>query len=228
MLKKDEAISRVTPYVRGGMLWFLGQLGGLGWLFIHFLLTVFLAAVLYAKGEQAALGVTLFARRLAGDRGERAVRIATQAIGAVASGIVLTALLQALMAGLGLLLAGVPYAVILACLVFLFGVIQLGPLPILIGATIWLFHIGATVTAWCFIFWSLTILLTDNIVRPFLIKRGANLPLLLIFSGVLGGLFAFGIIGVFIGPVVLAVSYTLLQAWVEEADEHASAQPVMP
>jgi predicted PurR-regulated permease PerM len=115
--------------------------------------------------------------------------------------------------GLGFFVVGVPFAAVLTVLSFMLSVAQIGPLPLLIGAVIWTFsHEGA---GWgsAYLFWAVLCATVDNVVRPILIKRGADLPLLLIFAGVIGGLFAFGVVGLFIGPVVLAVAYMLLAEW---------------
>jgi len=98
------------------------------------------------------------------------------------------------------------------------GVAQIGPMPVLLGSVIWLYWRDEPLWGTVMVVWALVTVSLDNFLRPLLIRRGADLPLLLIFAGVLGGLLAFGIIGLFIGPVVLAVTYTLLQAWVAEAE----------
>jgi predicted PurR-regulated permease PerM len=108
----------------------------------------------------------------------------------------------------------VPHVVILTALMFLLGVAQVGAVPVLVGAVIWLYWQDQTLWAAVLVVWSVITGSLDNFLRPILIKKGADLPLLLVFAGVLGGLLAFGIIGLFVGPVVLAVSYTLLGAWV--------------
>jgi predicted PurR-regulated permease PerM len=212
-VSREELLGKISPYLGASVQWLLQQIGSVGHLVLHFVLTLVLSAVMYSRGEVCARGILSFGRRLADDRGEHALILASQAIRAVASGVVLTALIQAVMATVGLVLAGVPYSVMLGSLVFLLSVIQIGAGPVLFGATAWLFYSDYTVTAWVFLAWSAVILICDNFIRPFLIKRGANLPLLLIFAGVIGGLLTFGIIGIFIGPVVLAVTYTFLQAW---------------
>ena len=99
------------------------------------------------------------------------------------------------------------------------GVIQVGPMPIMIPTVLWLFWSGSN--GWGAFITVITVLVgvIDNFLRPFLIKKGADLPLLLVFAGVIGGLLTFGIIGLFVGPVVLAVTYTLLKAWVLEGAE---------
>jgi predicted PurR-regulated permease PerM len=102
---------------------------------------------------------------------------------------------------------------------FLLAVAQIGAGPILFGAVIWLYWKDETLWAVVMLGWSIVTMSLDNVLRPMLIKRGADLPLVLIFAGVIGGLLAFGIIGLFVGPVVLAVTYTLLRAWVARSDE---------
>jgi predicted PurR-regulated permease PerM len=209
------------PYALQIGQWLASQAGNLGIMFVHFLLTIALSSILYFGGESAASGVRRFFRRLAGERGEQAAHLAAQAIRAVALGVVVTALAQAALAGIGLLITGVPYAGLLAALAFMLCLVQLGPLLVLAPAVIWLYWTGDA--AWGTVLLIITIVAVtmDNFLRPMLIKRGADLPLLLVLAGVIGGLIAFGIIGLFIGPVVLAVTYTLGQSWVADG-EHAS------
>jgi len=209
----EPLVVKIAPYAGNVTRWFVGQIGNLGAVFIQFLLTVIAAAVLYANGERAA-GVTLrFGTRLAGETGEAAVRLSAQAIRGVAIGIVVTALVQALIGALGLVIAGVPFVAVLAAVMFLLTVAQIGVLPVMVPAVIWLYWSGSP--GWGTFLLVVTVFAAtiDNVVRPILIKKGANLPLLLIFVGVIGGLISFGLIGIFVGPVVLAVSYTLLSAW---------------
>jgi predicted PurR-regulated permease PerM len=130
---------------------------------------------------------------------------------------VVTAIVQSGLGGLGLYICGVPFAVFLMAIMFVLCIAQIGPILVLVPAVIWVYWSGDTLWGTVLLVWSLIVGLMDNFMRPILIKRGADLPLLLIFVGVVGGLLAFGLIGIFVGPVVLAVVYTLLQAWV--ADE---------
>src|SRR5262249_19741954 len=129
-----------------------------------------------------------------------------------------TALVQSAVAGLGLLVTGVPHVILLTSLMVMLGIAQIGPAPVLIGAVIWLFVNEQTFWGSVMIVWGLVAMSMDNVRRLLFVKRGADLPLLLIFTGVIGGLLAFGLIGLFVGPVVLAVSYTLLVAWVTEGE----------
>lgn len=226
---QPEAItSEVAPYLKGLLLWGIGQVGGLGTLFIQFFLTVVVSAVLYARGETAAAGVMAFMRRLAGENGERVVLLSGQAIRAVALGVVVTAVVQAIIGGIGLAITGVPYPALLTAVMLLLGIAQIGPTPLLVGATVWLFWTGDVTWGTVMLVWTVITTTLDNFMRPFLIKRGANLPLLLIFTGVLGGLLAFGVIGLFIGPVMFAVTYTLLVAWVNQPNSAVAQMPPEP
>jgi predicted PurR-regulated permease PerM len=189
-------------------------------------LTLIIAGILYATGETAARGAARFARRLAGRQGEHAVHLAGQAVRAVALGIVVTALVQATLAGIGFAVVGVPFTGILTVVMFVLAVAQVGPLPVLIGAVIWAFATQGVGWGIGLLIWAILCGSIDNVLRPLLIKRGADLPLLLIFAGVIGGLVAFGIIGLFIGPVVLAVGHALVVTWMnQEPDADAPAPP---
>lgn len=203
----------VLPYVRTVATWLASRVGGIGVLLVQCLLTVVLAAMLFANGEAVADRVTRFARRLAGAQGEQAVHLAAQAVRAVALGVVVTAAAQAALGGIGLAVAGVPLAAVLTAVMFVSGIAQAGPTPVLIPAVIWVYVRDGVGMGTVLLVWSLVVGLMDNLLRPLLIRRGADIPLLLILAGVIGGLIAFGIIGLFVGPVVLAVAFTLFDAW---------------
>jgi predicted PurR-regulated permease PerM len=113
----------------------------------------------------------------------------------------------------------------LIAVMFMLAVAQLGPILVLVPAVVWLYWSGSPGWGTFLLLWTLVVGTMDNFVRPWLIKKGADLPLLLIFAGVIGGLVAFGVIGIFVGPVVLAVAYTLLDAWVRGED--AAARPAV-
>lgn len=220
-----ELATRAAPWLRNAVRWLAGQAGGFGLLLLHFLLTAVATAILYATGETAARGVRRFARRLAANRGEDSVVLAGQAIRAVALGIVVTAIAQSTLAGLGLAAAGVPYAGVLTAVIFILCIAQIGPLLVLVPAVGWLYWTGETGWATGLLVWTVFVTTIDNFLRAILIRRGADLPLLLIFAGVIGGLVGFGIIGLFVGPVVLAVVYRLLEAWVADIDHAPGETP---
>ena len=209
-------LRKLAPYGGEAVRWFAVEVGGFGILVLQFLLTVVFAAILYARGEHAASWINRFGHRLAGPRGENSIRLAGQAVRGVALGVVVTALAQSILAGIGLAIAGVPFAAILTAVCFMLAIAQIGPLLVLIPAVLWLYWSGSTGWGTFLLLWTLVVGTMDNVLRPFLIKKGADLPLLLIFIGVVGGLTSFGLIGIFVGPVVLAVAHKLLSAWVDE------------
>ncbi len=220
----EGLMARLAPYAGRVARWFAAQAGGAGVLLFQFLLTVAISAILFAKGETASDMVSRFARRLAGERGYLAVVIAAQAIRGVAVGVVVTALIQSFLGGLGLAIAGVPAATVLTAVMFMLCLAQLGPAPVLIPAVIWLFWTSQNLWGTVLLIWTILVGLSDNILRPALIQRGCDLPLLLIFAGVIGGLASFGIVGIFIGPAVLAVTYRLSTAWVNEGLQPQTAE----
>lgn len=221
-------VAKVTPYAAEAGKWLLAQVGGLGGMLIQFLLVVTISAILYASGEAGAQLAQRFGRRLAGERGEKSIILAGQAIRGVALGVGVTALVQTVLGGLGLALAGVPLAALLAAVMLMLCIAQIGPMLILLPAAGYLYWVGDSGWATGLLIWSLLVGSLDNFLRPMLIKRGADLPLLLIFAGVIGGMLSFGLIGIFVGPVVLAVTYTLTLAWIDDAlgpEQSDLAQP---
>jgi len=209
-------LDKARPYAGPAVQWLLSAAGDAGLMLLQLILTALLAAVMYVKGEAGAKAVVRFGARLAGVRGENSVRLAARAIRGVAMGVVVTALIQASIGGAGLAIAKVPFAPLLSAVLFLLCIAQIGPAPVLVPAVIWMFaldRIGAGVVLTVATVLSLGI---DNIIRPVLIRRGADLPILLILAGVIGGILGFGLIGLFLGPTVLAIAYALLGWWMNE------------
>lgn len=219
-----EVASVAAPFFGKSARWFASHVGGIGLALLHFLLTVVVCAVLWANGEEAAHRLRRFARRLAGERGESVVRLAGQAIRGIALGVVVTAIAQSLLAGLGLLITGIPFAAALTAVAFILCIAQVGPILVLAPSVVYVFWTGQTGWGVFLLVWTIIVGTMDNVLRPILIRKGADLPLILVFAGVLGGLMTFGLIGIFVGPVVLAVAHTLLEAWASEAQPVAVAE----
>jgi predicted PurR-regulated permease PerM len=220
----EELSKLLSPYATRLVAWFVAQAGNFTVLVLHFLLSIAIAAVLYAKGETAASGIRKFALRLASQTGDEVVVLSAKAVRGVALGIVVTALVQSSLAGLGLFVAGVPAAGLLTAVVLMLCIAQVGPVLVMLPAAIWLFHSGHGLAGTLFTIWAVLVCSLDNFLRPVLIRKGVELPMLLIISGVIGGLIGFGVIGLFIGPVILAVTFTLLRAWVSRGQCGAPAE----
>ena len=173
--------ARAWPYAGGVIKWFVSRVGSLGALFVEFLLTVILSALFYANGERAADGILRFGQRLAGRQGEESLRLAGQAIRGIALGVVVTAMAQSLLGGIGLLITGVPFAPVLTAVMFMLAIAQIGPIPVLGASVVWLYWSGSAVGGTVLVLFTLVVGTMDNFLRPYLIKKGADLPLLLIF-----------------------------------------------
>jgi len=210
--------ARLAPYAGKVFSWFLSQAGSVGVIALQFLLTVIIAAIFYSKGEIVSTGVIRFARRLDGNQGEEIAFLAAQTVRGVALGVVGTALIQSLVGGIGVAVCGVPAAMLLTAVMFILCIAQLGPALVLVPSVIWLYYNGETVWGTVLLVVAILVSTVDNFVRPLLIRMGADLPIFLIFAGVIGGLVSFGVVGLFVGPVVLAIAYRLLEAWVNSKD----------
>jgi predicted PurR-regulated permease PerM len=178
------------------------------------LLSAFLAFFLLRDSPQLSERLGVAVERLAGDRGRHLVKVAGDTVSGVIYGILGTAIVQALVAGLGFWIAGVPGAVLLSVLTFFFAVVPFGPPLIWLPAALWLFAqdkpgYGLFMLLWGF----LGISSVDNVLRPYLISQNSKMPFALIFCGVIGGALAFGLVGVFLGPTLLAVAFRLIDEW---------------
>lgn len=223
-----DGLARLQPYAAEAIAWFARHLGTVGAALVHVLFTVVIAAILYTQGDVAASGVRHFLRRLAGESGDKAAVLAAQAVRGVALGVVVTAVAQTAVSGIGLALSGVPFAGPLTLLVLLLCIAQIGPILVLAPSVIWLYFTGDNVWATVLLVFTLVAGGMDNVLRPYLIKKGADLPLLLIFAGVIGGLLSIGLVGIFVGPVMLAVTYRLLEEWVRKDEEPSLAAQAGP
>ena len=212
----QQLAPKLAPYAGTLTQWLASAAGSVGGMFLQFLLTTAIAAVMYAGGERAAAYLVRFGRRLGGDRGERSIYLAGQAIRSVALGVVVTALAQSVIAGIGLAVVGLPFAALLTALMFVLCLIQLGPGLVLVPAVIWLYYSNDVLWGTVLLVFAIVAMTVDQFIRPVLIPRGADLPLLLILGGVVGGSGRVRGLGIFIGPTVLAVTYTLLNAWMAE------------
>jgi predicted PurR-regulated permease PerM len=211
--------TRVAPYTGKALRWLGAQIGGLGGMILQFLLIVIISGILYTHGETAANGVRKFTMRLAGANGEKAAILAASTIRGVAMGVIVTAVVQTVIAGVGLVLASIPGAGLITAAIFILCLAQLGPILVLIPAVIWKFHVGSSLGGFVLLAFSVVACTIDNVLRPVLIKKGADLPLILIFAGVIGGMISFGIMGIFVGPVILAVTFVLVKEWVSAVPE---------
>jgi predicted PurR-regulated permease PerM len=205
----------------GGHL--ISLIRGYGGALLQSLFAVIIAAAFLAKSAGGIGAAQLLSRRIVGDRGEGFVHTAVSTIRGVAVGVVGVAMIQSVAAGLGMLLAGVPGAGLWALLVLVIAVVQLPPLLVLLPVIIYLFAKAGTLTAVVFLIWAVVVSASDSFLKPLFMGRGQSTPTLVILIGAIGGMMMSGIIGLFVGAVVLALGYELLQTWLRQGAKPGAA-----
>lgn len=216
-------LREVAPYLKplaGVMLSFAGS-AGVGTL--QFLLSVLVAGFLFPYGPQLVGAVRGFLFRIVPEQSEHFLELAGATIRAVSQGVIGVAIIQALLAGIGLKLAGIPSAGLLAILVLLLSIVQIGAAIVLVPVVIWIWMDKEVTTAVPLTIFLVVVGLLDNILKPLVMGRGLSTPTLVILIGVIGGTLAHGILGLFIGPIILAVAWELAAAWIR-IDRSAAVQ----
>ena len=219
MDKVKEWIPTVSGWLlKGGLL--------LGSGLLQLTLSIFIAFFLFRDGVSLAGRLNTAMARIGGDKGLRMLSVAAKTVRGVVYGILGTALVQAVLAGIGYLVAGLPGAVLLALLTFFCSIVPVaGTALVWIPASIWLFNQGSVGWGIFMIIWGLVVANVDNFVKPWLISQGSNMPFVLIFFGVIGGALTFGFIGVFLGPTLLAVGYKLVEEWSPKPSTNPPVDP---
>lgn len=219
-----EALSQIDTQLQTAGLWLLGAVASAGVGIVMFVLSVVIAGVLLSYGEPATDVARRIARRLSPERGDELVELTAATVQSVTRGILGVALIQSVLAGVGMLAVGVPAASLWALGVFLLAIVQVPTLVLLLPIAAYVFSTSSTLVAVLFLIWSVVVGSCDNVLKPMLLGRGVDVPMLVIFVGAIGGFILNGIIGLFVGAVVLAVGYTLLRTWLEDAPPAAAAE----
>lgn len=177
-------------------------------------LSIVLTFFILRDGQELGARLKVAAARIAGVRGQHLIGVAGNTVRGVVYGIIGTAVAQGILAGIGFGLAGVPAAALLGVLTFFLSAVPVGPPLVWAPATAWLFSQGHNGWGIFLLIWSIFIVSgVDNIIKPYLISHGAKIPFIVVFLGVIGGAFAFGLVGVFLGPTLLAVAYRIIEEW---------------
>ena len=215
----------VAPWVKpfGGRLLNLAGTVVLG--LAQFVAAIIIAGFLYAPGPQLAQTLRGLCQRIFGERSEEMLKLAGSTIRNVSRGVVGIAVVQSFLGGLGLLVAGIPAAGFLTFIALVLGIIQVGPTVLFIPIVLWSWTALETGSAVIFTAYMVAVSLVDNVLRPLVLARGLATPMPIIFVGVVGGTIAYGISGLFLGPIVLAVAWALLVAWIKnEGADRADAK----
>jgi predicted PurR-regulated permease PerM len=216
------ALVKIGPELKPVGSFLLQIAAGAGVGTVKFLVAVVVAGFLFSPAPLLVDELKQLSRRIASGRGEQFVRLAGDTIRAVSRGVVGISALQAFLAALGLYAIGIPVAGLLTMIILIFGIIQIGPTVIIIPLVIWTWISTDTTTALLFTAYMIPVSLLDNILRPLVLGRGLDAPILIILLGVIGGTISQGITGLFLGPIVLAVIWNLLMAWISDKN---NAQP---
>ena len=218
----DEASSNIrvvlrqgTPYLKplaGTLLGFAGD-AGVG--AIKFLLSIVVAGLMLPYGQLLVAAGRRFLSRVVPEQSEHFLDLAGGTIRAVAQGVIGIAVIQALLAGIGFKLAGIPTAGLLAFIVLLLSIVQIGAAVVMLPVIIWIWTAKDVTTAVLLTLFLVAVGLLDNVLKPLLMGRGLTTPTLVILVGVIGGTLAHGIVGLFIGPIVLSVAWELMVAWID-------------
>ena len=202
--------------VRAVLTGLFGKLAGIGLGVLQFIISVLIACAFLANAETVARGMKLLVARLVGDEADDFIRLSSSTVTSVAVGVLGIAFIQAVLAGVGMLAVGVPAAGVLALLVLILAIAQLPPWLILLPVIFYVYSVESTLVATIFAVWSLAVSFADMVLKPLMLGRGVEAPMLVILLGAIGGMIMSGIIGLFVGAVVLALGYKLLEAWVME------------
>lgn len=222
----QDALAQVRPQISALSKWLLSAAARAGLGVLIFVAAIVIAGVLMGNAASGHRAARALVTRLMGERGAAVADLAEATVRSVATGILGVALIQSLLAGLGFLAAGIPGAGLLAVFCLFLAIIQVGPLIVLIGATIYVFQTGETTTAVIFTLWCVFVGLIDNVLKPLLLGRGVKVPMIIIFLGAIGGFLSMGIIGLFVGSIVLVLGYTLFMVWM--ADEVTGVEMTVP
>ncbi len=216
----QAALVKIAPQLKplGSTLLAIAAGAGIG--VIKFFIAVVVAGFLFPPAPSLVHALTMFSRRLSSWRGEKFVDLAGATIRAVSRGVIGISALQAFLAGLGFMMVGIPAAGLITIGVLVLGIIQIGPSIIIVPLIIWSWTSMEMTTALLFTAYMIPVNLLDNILRPLVMARGLSTPMLIILIGVIGGTISYGISGLFLGPIILAVIWELLVAW---SKENASA-----
>jgi predicted PurR-regulated permease PerM len=208
------AVSTFAPQIKAAIPGLLSASAGIGLAILESFLSILIAGALLANAAKGAEVAHRLAGRLFGDKGQEFERLAGSTIRSVTTGIIGVALIQTVFACVGFLVFGLPGAGLWAAVFLVAAVLQVGAV-VLIPAVIYMFAVASTTKAAMFLIWCLIVGLMDNVLKPLLLGRGVSVPMAVVFLGAIGGFLSLGIIGLFVGPIVLAVGYKLFLAWLE-------------
>lgn len=224
----EAALVKLAPHLKNAGLWLLSTVGDLGRGLVMLLLAILIAGVLLPFGRRGAAFARRAASSVAGRRGPELASLAASSVQSVTRGILGVAIIQSLLAGLGMLVVGVPAAGLWSLLILILAVMQLPAMIVIIPIIFYVFSTSSIAASVLFAIWGVLVGLSDNVLKPLFMGRNSSVPMLVLFMGSLGGFIASGILGLFVGAVVLSLGYTIFMAWLEGSavdEEDAATAP---
>lgn len=223
-----EAVGEIAPHLKSLGLWLLNTAAGAGFGIVSFVISILIAGVLLANEARGAQVAKAVAVRLAGERGTELVELSRATVRSVARGILGVALIQAILAGLGCLVVGVPGAGLWALVVLILAVVQLPTFIILAPIVVYVFYTTSMVPAVLFAIWNMLVGGCDSFLKPLLMGRGVDVPMLVVFIGAIGGFILNGIVGLFIGAIILSLGFKLFELWLHENTKQEETPEASP
>jgi predicted PurR-regulated permease PerM len=208
-------LGQYEEQLKGYARWFLAKAAGAGMGLLVFIFSIILAGVFLVSASGAKRAIESVFTRLAGSRGPEMTELSQATVKSVVTGILGIAVIQSLLAGLGFMVMGVPAAGLLAFICLILAIVQIDILIILIPLSIYAFSVAGTGAAIAFLVWNIAVGLINNVLKPILLAKGVNAPMAVIFIGAIGGMLHYGIIGLFVGAVIMVLGYTLFIAWLK-------------
>jgi predicted PurR-regulated permease PerM len=219
----EETLKNVDPSPREASMWLVGKIGSLAAGILQIAVSIVIAgiAALYAKsGYKLSCAI---ATRISPARGIHLADVSIATIRSVTNGVLGVAVIQAVLAGIGLMVMGVPHGGIIAAVVLITAIIQVPALLILAPVVFWVFSFAAPIPATIFAIYMLVVALSDNVLKPILLGRGVDLPAAVVLIGAIGGMIQYGVVGLFLGAVILGLGYTIISDWIQSAEDNAPA-----
>ena len=214
----------IKPYIGPAFQWVAAQGASLGLAVLEIFISIILGGIFLTTEAASTSALHKIAGRLAGASGENLLDVSVRTVRSVAQGVIGTALIQGVLSGIGFAIAGVPFAALLGVLSFGTAMLQIGTWLVWIPTAVWLSYQGETGWAIFTTVLGIVINILDNVIKPLLIGRGAGVPLWIIFIGVIGGILTIGLIGIFIGPLIMSVGYSIVTGWLGGERERAQSQ----
>ncbi len=210
-----ETLASIEPQLKEGALKLLGLVGNIGLGVLQYTVAIFIAGFAYSRAEGIQDSLKIFATRAAPRMGEDFVDLAGGTVRSVARGVVGISLIQSILFGVGALVAGIPLAGLWTFVALILAIVQVGPGLVIVPVIIYAWSSMETVSAVIFTAYMVPVMLLDNVLKPIVMGRGLPVPMLVIFIGVIGGTMAHGLVGLFVGPIILSLGYELGRAWIQ-------------